>query len=299
LSVATAIRSSIAWVIVGLALAVPAGLIAGGDVAVHYGTVYLVERSLSLDNIFLFLLILAAFGVPDGLQRRLLLIGVAVALGLRALAILVGAELLERFSFVSYALGALLLIVALRMLRGSSDEFDVEDSRAVRVLRRILPIAAEPRDGRLVMRESGNTLVSPLILPLVAITVADVTFAVDSIPAAFAITREPAVIWIANAAALLGLTSLFVLVRALVERFRFMSQTLAAILVFIAARLLLEDVVHVPPVVSLAGVLLILGIGVVLSLVVDRRRPPHPAERGARRPPRCPPPPTETASTVA
>ena len=125
------------------------------------------------------------------------------------------------------------------------------------------------------------------------------TFAVDSIPAAFAITRDAAVIWIANAAALLGLTSLFVLVRALVERFRFMSQTLAAVLVFIGARLLLEGIVHIPPAVSLAGVLLILGVGVVLSLAVDRRQPPHPVEREERRPPRCPRPPAKPASTAA
>jgi tellurite resistance protein TerC len=298
-SVPGATRWSIVWFLVGVALAGPVSLIAGGDVAVEYVTVYLVERSLSLDNVFLFLLILSAFNVPEGLQRRLLLIGVAVALGLRALAIVVGAGLLERFSFVSYALGALLLVVALRMLRGSDEELNVEDSRSVRFLRRVLPIADEPRGGRLVVREGGRRLASPLVLPMAAIAVADVTFAVDSIPAAFAITRDAAVIWIANAGALLGLTSLFVLVRALVERFRFMSQTLAAVLVFIGARLLLEEVVHFPPTVSLAGVLLILSVGVALSLAVDRRRPPHPAEREVRRPPRCPRPPTEPTSTVA
>jgi tellurite resistance protein TerC len=297
-SVPTATRWSILWLVVGVALALPVGLVAGGDLTVDYLTVYLVERSLSLDNVFLFLLILSAFEVPQGLQRRLLLIGVGIALGLRALAIVVGAELLERFSFVSYVLGALLLVVALRMLRGSNEELNVEDSRSVRLLRRVLPIADEPRGGRLVVRERGRRLASPLILPLAAITVADVTFAVDSIPAAFAITRDAAAIWIANAAALLGLASLFVLVRALVERFRFMSQTLAAILVFIAARLLLEEVVHIPPTVSLAGVLLILGVGVALSLAVDGRRPPHPAERQGRRPPRCPVPPAAPRPTV-
>ena len=174
----------------------------------------------------------------------------------------------------------------------------------MRFLRRALPIADEPKGARLLMRPAGRWLASPLVLPLAAITVADVTFAVDSIPAAFAITRDAAAIWVANAAALLGLTSLFVLVRALVERFRYMGQTLAAILVFIASRLLLEDVVHIPPIVSLAGVLLILGLGVALSLVVDRRRPPPVAEREVRRPPRCPGPParpaaTEPAKTVA
>ena len=110
------------WLVVGVALALPVALVAQGDVAVDYVTVYLVERSLSLDNVFLFLLILTAFAVPDAQQRRLLLIGVAVALALRAVAIVVGAELLERFTFVSYALGALLLLVALRMLRGNSTE---------------------------------------------------------------------------------------------------------------------------------------------------------------------------------
>jgi tellurite resistance protein TerC len=298
-SVSTATRWSIVWLVVGVALSAPVGLVAGGDVAVDYVTVYLVERSLSLDNVFVFLLILSAFAVPEALQRRVLLIGVTIALGLRGLAIVVGAELLERFSFVSYALGALLLVVALRMLRGSNDELSVEDSRSVRFLRRVLPMADQPRGARLVVRQGGRKLASPLVLPLAAITVADVTFAVDSIPAAFAITREAAVIWLANAAALLGLTSLFVLVRALVERFRFMSQTLAAVLIFIAARLLLEDAVHFPPIVSLAGVLLILCVGVVLSEAVDRRRPPHPAQRKVRRPPRCPRPPSPPTATAA
>ena len=296
MSVPKATRWSVVWLVVGVVLALPVGLLASGDTAVDYITVYLVERSLSLDNVFLFLLILAAFVVPDAQQRRLLLIGVAVALALRAVAILVGAELLERFAFVSYVLGGLLLLVALRMLRGNAtEELNVEDSRSVRFLRRRLPIADEPDGARLVVRPAGHWQVSPLVLPLAAITVADVTFAVDSIPAAFAITRDAATIWVANAAALLGLTSLFVLVRALVERFRYMGQTLAAILVFIAARLLLEDVVHVPPIVSLAGVLAILGLGVALSLAVDRRRPPHPTARETRRPPRCPGPPARPA----
>jgi tellurite resistance protein TerC len=189
------------------------------------------------------------------------LIGVALALGLRALAIVLGAELLERFSFVSYALGALLLLVALRMLRGSNEELNVEASSSVRFIRRVLPIADEPRRW---------------FCPWPPSRWPTLTFAVDLIPAAFAITREAAVIWIANAAALLRLTSLFVLVRALVERFRFMSQTLAAALVFIGVRLLLEEVVHFPPTVSLAGVLLILGVGVALSMAVGRRRPPQP-----------------------
>ena len=300
MSVPRATRWSIAWLVVGVALALPLGLLAGSGVAVDYVTVYLVERSLSLDNVFLFLLILTAFAVPEGLQRRLLLIGVAIALGLRAVAIVVGAQLLERFSFVSYVIGALLLVVALRMLRGGpSEELRVEDSRSVRFLRRVLPVADESQGARLVVREGGRRLASPLVVPLAAITAADVTFAIDSIPAAFAITRDAPAIWIANAAALLGLTSLFVLVRALVQRFRYMSQTLAAVLVFIAARLLLEELVHIPPTVSLAGVLLILAVGIVLSLAVDRSRPPHPDEREVRRPPRCPPPPTKPASTIA
>ena len=298
MSVPRATRWSVLWLIVGVALAVPVGLIAGGDVEVDYLTVYLVERSLSLDNVFLFLLILVAFEVPEGAQRRVILIGVAIALGLRAVAIAVGAELLDRFAFVSYALGALLLLVALRMLRGSPEELNVEDSRSVRFMRRRLPIAGEPDGGRMLVREDGRRLASPLVLPLAAITVADVTFAVDSIPAAFAITRDAPAIWVANAAALLGLTSLFVLVRALVARFRYMSQTLAAILVFIAVRLLLEDVVHIPPIVSLAGVLLILCAGVALSVAVDRRRPPYPTERDGRRPPRCPPAPAGPRPTV-
>jgi tellurite resistance protein TerC len=182
--------------------------------------------------------------------------------------------------------------VAARILRGRGDEsFDAQSTRVMRFARRRLPITEDVAAERFVVRRDGRWMATPLVLPLAAVAVADVTFAVDSIPAAFAITTDATAIWAANAAALLGLTSLFVLVRALVQRFRYMRQTLAAILAFIAARLLVEDVVHVGPGVSLAGVLAILAAGVAISVLADRRSPPAPHERARRSPPRCPPAP--------
>jgi len=196
----------------------------GSDRAVNYFAVYVLERTLSLDNVFVFLLIIDFFLVPQEFRARVVGFGIAAAFLVRGGAIAVGAELIQRFSVVTYLLGAILLVFALRMLRSRDEPMDPERGPALRVVRRVLPVTGDSSSGRFVHRGA----VTPLGLALFALVAADVTFAIDSIPASFGITTDIAVIWLANALALLGLVPLLALVRLLISRFRYVRATLAA-----------------------------------------------------------------------
>jgi tellurite resistance protein TerC len=289
---------SVLWLAAGLALGLIVLASLGNDRAVNYWSVYVLERSLSLDNVFVFLLVLDYFLIPREYRRRVVRWGIVAALALRALTIAVGAVLLESLSVVTYALGVVLLVLAVRMLRGRDEPMDPGNGRAFRVLRRLVPLTGDSSSGRLVARTGAGRAVTPLGLAVVALVLADLTFAVDSISGAFGITTDFVAIWLANALALLGLVPLLVLVRALVQRFRYLSQTFAALLLFIGLRLLTEDVVSLSPLAGLAGIAAILIAGVVASLIGDRVAPPHAAERAERRPPRCPPGPVAPLATV-
>ncbi len=298
-----AIVWSIGWLL--LAVAVAAGIALTGGPAGEWTTVYLIERSLSLDNVFLFSLLLAYFLVPPELRGRVIVIGIAGALVLRAVAIAAGVALIESVEAVVYAFGALLLYVAYRAFRGAAEKSDPSANPVLRLVRRTIPITPDFRGRRLLVREGGRLYGTPLLLVVVAIIVADIAFAVDSIPAAFAVTRDPVVIWTANAFALLGLGSLLALVDILVRRFRYLDETIALILAFVGIKILAADLVHISDLGSLAVIAALLAGGVVASLVADRLDPPHPAEEATRRPPRCPreltppTPPTTPASGEA
>ena len=255
---------SIGWLVLSMLVAPLLILVGETDVAVDYTTVYLIERTLSLDNLFVFLLLFAYFGIPGAARPKLLFWGIVLALGMRGLAILGGTALIERFHVVIYVLALTLLFLAYRMFKGVGHEQDPEDTLPVRMARRIRPDA------------------SPLTLCLVAIVFADIAFAIDSIPAAFAITTDAFAIWIANAFALLGMRALFVLVEGLVRRFRYLDQTIAIVLGIVGVKLLIEDLVHIGPVVSLAIVLAAFTIGMVASVIADRRDPDADAKRAER-----------------
>jgi tellurite resistance protein TerC len=277
---------SVGWLL--LACAVAAGIaVAGGPVG-EWTTVYLIERSLSLDNVFLFSLLLTYFLVPPELRGRVIVIGIAGALLLRGVAIGAGLALVESVEAVIYAFGVLLVYVAYRALRGAPEEADPSASPVLRLVRRTVPTTEDFRGRRLLVREGGRLYGTPLLLVVVAVVVADIAFAVDSIPAAFAVTRDPVVIWTANAFALLGLGSLLVLVDLLVRRFRYLDETIALILGFVGIKILATELVHIGDLGSLAIIGALLAGGVAASLVADRVDPPGPAEEETRRPPRCP-----------
>jgi tellurite resistance protein TerC len=262
---------SIGWLGVGLAATLVVWVWKGEDDAVLYTTVYLVERSLSLDNLFVFILLFAYFGVPVEERARLVSWGIVCALALRGLAIMGGVALIEQFHFVIYVLGATLLVLAFRILRGVEENVDPSKNPFVRGVRKVFPVTDDYHGKQWFVRIDGQRHVTPLVLCLAAIVAADIAFAVDSIPAAFGITRDPFLIWMGNVFALLGLRALFVLVEGLIRRFRYLDETIAIILAVVAVKLMLEDVYKLPPEGSLALVLGLLVGGIVTSVIADRR----------------------------
>jgi TerC family integral membrane protein len=272
---------SLGWLVLGVAVALPLWAIDGGEGAVNYVTVYLIERTLSLDNLFVFLLVFGAFAVPQEHRGKLLFWGIALALVMRGLAILVGVELIERFHWVVYVLGATLLLLAWRILRGAHEDIDPGQGRTARAVRRVLPVGEHYRGARFFTREGGRRVATPMVLALAGVVAADIAFAVDSIPAAFAITTDAFAIWAANAFALMGLRSLFALVEELIRRFRYLDETIAVVLGMVGVKLLIEDIYKVGPVLSLVLVLVAFAVGIGASVLGDRRDPEGAAERRA------------------
>jgi tellurite resistance protein TerC len=265
-----AVWASVGWLVLSMAVAIPVMALGSPEDAIHYTTVYLIERSLSLDNLVVFLILFAYYGIPEDRRPRLLFWGIVAALVLRGLAILGGTALIEQFHFVVYILGVTLLILAYRIARGVEEAADPERNLVVRSVRRLIPRAAVA------------------VVATASIVAADIAFAVDSIPAAFAITTDAEIIWLANAFALLGLRALFVLVEGLVRRFRYLDETIGVVLGLVGVKLLTEDLVAIGPVVSLAIVVVAFAVGIVASLLGDRRearaKPPELHEEPYSRP---------------
>jgi len=272
---------SLGWLALGLAVTGVVLALEGSENGINYLTVYLIERSLSLDNLFVFILLFAYFGVPHEHRARLLFWGIIAALVLRGLAILGGTALIEQFHVVLYALGVLLLILAYRIYRGVGENVDPDKNLVVRGVRRVFPVTDGFREGHWFVREDGRRHVTPIFLCLAAIVAADIAFAVDSIPAAFAITRDSLIIWAGNVFALLGLRALFVLVEGLIKRFRYLDETIAIVLALVAVKLLIEDFVKIGPLLSLAFVAIAFVIGIGASLIADRRDPEGAKQRKA------------------
>ena len=273
---------SVGWLALSLLAAVPVLLLEGSEDAVLYSTVYLIERSLSLDNLFVFLILFSYFGVPYERRPRLLFWGIVAALAMRGIFILAGTELIEQFHVVIYVLGALLILLAYRIYRGVAENVDPDKNLMVRLVRRFFPVTDDFREGHWFIREDGRLHSTPLFLCLAAIVFADLAFAIDSIPAAFAITRDPLLIWMGNVFALLGMRALFVLVESLIARFRYLDETIAIVLGLVGVKLLIEDLVKVGPLVSLAVIAVAFTTGILLSIRADRRDP-HAEEKREQR----------------
>ena len=245
---------SIGWLVLSLLAAFVIWPLQGATAAAEYTTVYLVERSLSLDNLFVFLMLFAYFKIPQEKRARLLFWGIVGALVLRGLAILGGIQLIESFHWIIYVLGATLLLLAWRIWTQDDADVDPEKTAFVRLARKLLGHRG-----------------TPVVVCLFAIILADIAFAIDSIPAAFGITRDGFIIWMGNVFALLGLRALFVLVEGLAKRFRYLDETIAAVLAIVGVKLLIEDLVKIGPAVSLLIILAAFTIGMVLSVRADRR----------------------------
>ncbi len=261
---------SIGWLLLGLLVTIPMILLSTPADGVNYVTVYLIERTLSLDNLVVFLLIFGYFVVPAAQRGILLFWGIVLALAMRGVAIVVGVQLIQNFHFVTYLLGLLLLFLAWKMYGGAADHVDPDHTPLVRLLRRFYPIG-DYHGSKFSSKLAGKRVLTPLALALVAVVAADIAFALDSIPAAFAITDDPLVIWAANGFALIGLRALFVLVEDLIKRFRYLNQTVAVVLGVVALKLLTQDLYKLPAAASLAVVVLLFAGGIWLSVLADRR----------------------------
>lgn len=270
------------WVGTGIAFGAVLWLWQGPAMAGQYFGGYLLEKALSVDNIFVFVLLFGSLAVPLPLQRRVLHLGVLGALVLRGAFIAAGGALIGHVGWVFYAFGGLVLLAGVRMLRPGAPA-DPGKNVAVRALRRVLPVTADYAGNRFFTRVGGKLMATPLLVALVAIETTDLVFALDSIPAVFGITSDVFVVFTSNAFAVLGLRALYFLLAGSVERFTYLKQGLAVLLVFIGVKMLVSAFVHVPVVVSLAVIAVIVGSAVAASLWHDRAagRRPRQHERPA------------------
>ena len=246
--------------------------------ALEFLTGYLVEYSLSVDNIFVFVLVFSYFAVPPTYQHRVLFWGILSALILRGVMIGVGVVFVETFHWALYLFGALLLFTGIKMFLSRKGAGDIERNPLIRLVRRLLPVSDTYHGARFTVRRAGRRLLTPLALVLIMIEVTDVLFAVDSIPAIFGITRDPFIVYTSSVCAILGLRSLYFLLAGVVHKFVYLKPALAIVLTFIGAKMLLADVYHIPTAVSLGVVGLLLLAAIGLSLLVNRQSP-ETAER--------------------
>jgi tellurite resistance protein TerC len=280
-------REALAWTFVWIGLALLFNLLVwwlfGSTSALEFLTGYLLEKSLSVDNLFVFVIIFGTFAIPRVYQHRVLFWGILTALVLRAVMILGGSALLHRFVWLVYVFGAFLVVTGIRLFGHRDEERRLEGSWSFRVMRRVVPSTHRIEGHAFFTREGGRLLATPLFLALVLIEISDVVFALDSIPAIFGITLDPFIVFTSNIFAILGLRSLYFAVAQLLGSFRYLSTGLAAVLVFIGVKMMASGVVHVNALVSLAVVIGILGGAVALSLWKTRREAgARPAEAGQR-----------------
>jgi tellurite resistance protein TerC len=269
-----AIAWSVGWI---LAAAVFGGFVAvyfGAEAGEQYFAAYLLEKSLSIDNLFLFVVIFGALGIPRDEQRRVLTWGIIGALITRAVFIGVGAAVLHRWHEVTYVFGAILVITALKMLRKS----DGESSKLLPWLERHLPWTRERAGHAFVVRRAGRWLATPLLVALLAIELTHVVFALDSIPAAFAVSEEPFVVYSSNVFAVLGLRALYVVLVGALTDLRYLHYGLAAVLAFAGGKMLAASWVTITPIMSVAMIALMIGASVVASVVASRRERRHHAQ---------------------
>ena len=275
LSMAAAARRSLVWVVVSLAFNAVVWRVKGPHHGLDFLTGYLIEYSLSMDNIFVFVLIFTHFRVPPRAQHRVLVWGIIGALIMRGTMILFGIALVRRFHFVLYIFGLFLLITALRMLFGKYSGHDFRETRVMKFCRRILPITKEFHNQDFRVRVDGLWMFTPLALTMIVIEITDLAFAVDSIPAIFAITQDPFIVYTSNICAILGLRSLYFLLAGLMNRFIYLRTGLALVLGFVGLKMITAKFLPFPRIVSLGIIVLILGVTIWLSMLKTRNSAAH------------------------
>ena len=265
-----AVESAV-WIALGLSFAVVVAVWLGGDAAGEYITGYLIEKSLSVDNVFVWAVLFSYFAVPREYQFRVLFWGIFGALVMRALFIFAGVAVLERFEWVLYVFGVFLVVTAVRIARHRETEVHPERNPLLKVVRRLIPSTAEYDGQKMFTRRTGRRLATPLFLVLVLVESTDVVFAVDSVPAILAVSREPFVVFSSNAFAILGLRALYFLLAGMAGRFRYLNMGLGAILGFVGVKMLVAELYHPPMWLSLGVIAAALAISITASLRADKR----------------------------
>ncbi len=269
-----ALRWSVVWVLLSFAfnglfwwaVAQDHGTAVANTKSMEFLTGYLIEKSLAVDNIFVFLMIFTYFAVPPSFQKRVLMIGIIGAIVLRTVMILVGSWLITQFHWVLYLFGAFLLLTGVKMWWAAGKEPDLESNPALKLLRRVLPVSKDFDGERFFTVENGKRIATPLLLVIALVGLTDVIFAVDSIPAIFAITTDPFIVLTSNVFAILGLRAMYFLLAAMASKFHLLSYGLAVVLVFIGTKMMLIDVIKIPVLVSLGVVVAVLAVTMVASL---------------------------------
>jgi tellurite resistance protein TerC len=276
-------RESTIWVIVYVSLSIAFGLgvlaVAGPQYGGEFFAGWITEYSLSVDNLFVFVLIMSKFAVPKDYRQKVLLIGIVLALVLRGIFIALGAEAISRFDWMFYLFGAFLIWTAWKLIKEADGNEEFEENRLLRFVERVVPSTNQYNGAKMTTVVDGRRLVTPMLIVMVAIGTTDLLFAVDSIPAIFGLTQEPYLVFTANAFALMGLRQLFFLIGGLLDRLVYLSKGLALILAFIGVKLILEALHHhgvawapeIPILVSLAVIVGTLAVTTVLSLMKSRR----------------------------
>lgn len=257
-----------------LALIFNAGIyyFSGNEAGTAFLTGYLIEKSLSVDNIFVFLMIFSYFKIPSVFQHKILFWGIIGALVMRAIFIFAGIALIQNFHWVIYIFGAFLIVTAIKMVRDHGQEIDLEKNKFLRFFRKIVPTISVCDSGKFFVTQDGKRFATPLFLALVVVEISDVIFAVDSIPAILAISDDPFIVYTSNVFAILGLRSLYFAVAGFARMFVYLHYGLAAILAFVGAKMLMADFYKIPIGIALGVVLLFLVLSIVCSIISDKRR---------------------------
>jgi tellurite resistance protein TerC len=259
------------WVTLAFVFAAGLFVLYGHDVGLTFLTGYVIEESLSVDNIFVIVLIFEFFRVPKNCQHRVLFYGILGALVMRGVFIVLGAVLIARFHWILYLFGAMLVVTGIRMAVKRDDEFEGDENPIVRLVRRFLPLSRDYRGKRFFVVEAGRRLATPLLLVLILVEFTDLVFAVDSIPAIFGVTQDSFIVFTSNIFAILGLRSLYFLLAAVVDRFYLLKYGLAVILTFVGAKMLGEKFFEIDIIVSLAIILGVLATSIAASIIWPRK----------------------------
>ena len=262
-----ALAWSAVWVALGLAFGAVVWWVWGGEFAGQYFAGYVIEKSLAVDNVFVFAIIFGYFAVPREYQHRILFYGVLGALVFRAVFIAAGSVLIASFAWILYVFGAFLVLTGIRMALHRDETVDYDNNAVLRLFRRLVPSTDRLHGKKFLVREAGRWVATPLLTVLVLIEVTDVVFAVDSIPAIFAVTQEPFLVFTSNAFAILGLRAMYFLLADLMHRFVYLKIGLAMVLVWVGVKMLLLDVWKIPTALSLGVVAAILATAVTASLL--------------------------------